>query len=313
MSTPAPVQVFTGNSAPTFTPSGVGTGDVYIDQTTGDVYIYHDGWQSVDIIQGPTGPQGPIGATGATGPQGPTGITGPQGATGPQGIQGVQGPQGNTGPQGVQGPPSAPVFSIQVVSNNYNMSNTDCVIIANGAITVTLPPAAEANGQLFVIHNGNPVIWTWDNQPRGSVAQYNATRTPITIAVANSELINGLPINANGFWGIISNTTPTGIDNYSLIFDGPSPNSNTVANAIIPNPLTVVSDGTNWWTPFSSIVNHIYVNGANNGSDGGPLNGYYPNILGENVYIAFATREFHGAINTANNDQIVNFNNAAQI
>ena len=79
------VNVGTGSPASTFGNDG----DVYIDDSNGDLYSKSSGSWTLD---------GNI-----TGPQGQQGIQGPEGPEGPQGIQGIEGPVGPQGPQGLQG------------------------------------------------------------------------------------------------------------------------------------------------------------------------------------------------------------------
>jgi hypothetical protein len=102
-------------------PTSAISGDAWFDATTGQIYVYYDGYwvesaSSVGgvtgptgpSVTGPTGPQGAVGATGATGATGPAStVAGPIGATGPigeTGLRGATGPLGATGPQGVVGP-----------------------------------------------------------------------------------------------------------------------------------------------------------------------------------------------------------------
>ena len=83
-------------------PASADEGDAWFDATTGQIYVYYDGYwvESASSIAGATGAVGPQGITGPTGPS-VTGPTGPTGATGAQGITGPTGAQGITGPQGV--------------------------------------------------------------------------------------------------------------------------------------------------------------------------------------------------------------------
>ena len=94
-----------GVGAPTG--SGYRSGDMYLDEATGDVYEWDAdvGWVVQTNI---TGPAGPTGATGPTGPAstvpGPTGPAGPTGPTGAAGTPGAQGPKGDPGAAGATGP-----------------------------------------------------------------------------------------------------------------------------------------------------------------------------------------------------------------
>jgi hypothetical protein len=90
---PAGSAVRAGTGAPE---SGKGyEGDVYIDVSTADVYLFQDDWVLVGNIRtsaaenltGETGPQGEQGATGETGAAGEQGEQGEQGATGAPGTQ----------------------------------------------------------------------------------------------------------------------------------------------------------------------------------------------------------------------------------
>lgn len=75
-------------------------GDVYIDISTSDVYLFKDGdWTLVGNIRASAAEN----LTGATGPEGAVGQTGEQGAQGEQGSQGEQGAQGEQGEQGAPG------------------------------------------------------------------------------------------------------------------------------------------------------------------------------------------------------------------
>lgn len=102
---------FTKFNSGATTPSvqGATLNDVYIDTSTGLIYVFNGvSWTVINSIsQGPTGPQGPTGS-GTSGITGPTGPTGPAGATnfgptGPPGVTGLQGPSGLDGSQGVAG------------------------------------------------------------------------------------------------------------------------------------------------------------------------------------------------------------------
>lgn len=77
--------------------SNVNAGDLWLQTTTGDVYMTSTfsagtpvNWKFQCNIKGAAGTPGAKGDTGATGPQGP------QGETGPQGPQGATGPAGHT-------------------------------------------------------------------------------------------------------------------------------------------------------------------------------------------------------------------------
>jgi len=91
---PAGSAVRAGSGAPE---AGKGyEGDVYIDITDSDVYLFKDGeWTLVGNIresaaENLTGAKGATGATGATGAQGETGATGATGAQGEPGAPGTQ-------------------------------------------------------------------------------------------------------------------------------------------------------------------------------------------------------------------------------
>lgn len=74
-------------------------GDVYLDISTSDVYLFQDGdWTLVGNIRASAAEN----LTGATGPEGAAGPAGEQGAQGEQGPQGEQGEQGEQGMPGTQ-------------------------------------------------------------------------------------------------------------------------------------------------------------------------------------------------------------------
>ncbi|CAH6420120.1 Hypothetical protein KVN_LOCUS20 [uncultured virus] len=99
-------RITTGTGVPTITGSEI-PGDIFIDTTTGNFYIFTlaNGWILIGSLNnlGSTGPTGPTGAVGTSGPTGSTGSTGSTGATGPAGLQGDTGTTGATGPAGLQG------------------------------------------------------------------------------------------------------------------------------------------------------------------------------------------------------------------
>jgi hypothetical protein len=74
-------------------------GDVYIDLSTSDVYLFRDGeWELVGNIR----TEAAENLTGVPGPAGKPGAPGEQGAQGAQGEQGAQGAQGEPGTPGTQ-------------------------------------------------------------------------------------------------------------------------------------------------------------------------------------------------------------------
>ena len=83
-------------------PADASTGDAWFNSTTGQIYVYYDGFwvESASSNIGHTGPTGPLGPTGPSG--GPTGPTGPTGAasnvTGPTGSVGRFTPAADTPP-----------------------------------------------------------------------------------------------------------------------------------------------------------------------------------------------------------------------
>jgi uncharacterized protein YcnI len=74
-------------------------GDAWYDASSGNVYIYYDGFW-VEAASANDGPTGNTGATGATGNTGVTGQTGANGQTGATGVTGSTGVTGQTGPTG---------------------------------------------------------------------------------------------------------------------------------------------------------------------------------------------------------------------
>jgi hypothetical protein len=86
-------------------PSGNTTGDGYITDDTGHLWVWSGSqWSDVGEIRGPQGEEGPAGPTG---PQGAAGVAGSEGAQGDAGPTGPQGSAGLTGPTGPQGPQGA--------------------------------------------------------------------------------------------------------------------------------------------------------------------------------------------------------------
>jgi hypothetical protein len=86
--------------AATTPPASPEVGDAWYDASSGNVYIYYDGYwvEAASANDGPTGNTGPTGSTGITGSTGNTGVTGNTGATGNTGVT------GNTGTQGADNP-----------------------------------------------------------------------------------------------------------------------------------------------------------------------------------------------------------------
>jgi collagen type VII alpha len=79
-------------------PASPETGDAWFDASSGNVYVYYDGYwvEAASANDGPTGNTGATGAVGQTGATGPTGAQGNTGATG----AGETGATGATGPTG---------------------------------------------------------------------------------------------------------------------------------------------------------------------------------------------------------------------
>jgi hypothetical protein len=158
-------------------PSSPNVGDVWLNSTTGALYVYYDSvWVEISGdqgIEGATGPTGPTGATGDIGPTGPTGAdgyigadgaTGPTGPTGAQGIQGEVGPTGAastvTGPTGAIGPtgPTGPEAGVTV-------SDTAPVSPSNGDLWFNSASAATFiyyDSQWIEIGGASMVMWDND-------------------------------------------------------------------------------------------------------------------------------------------------------
>ena len=93
-------------------PAAPEAGDAWFDASSGNVYVYYDGYwiEAASANDGPTGntgatgAQGQTGVTGQTGAQGVTGQTGANGQTGATGVTGVTGQTGATGVTGTTGP-----------------------------------------------------------------------------------------------------------------------------------------------------------------------------------------------------------------
>jgi hypothetical protein len=153
-------------------PTGTNTGDLWWNDTDGNLYInYQSSWVPSSVGQpgppgppglpGPTGPYGgPTGPTGspstvpgptgytgpmATGPTGPSSkITGPTGVTGPAGKQGPWGYTGPTGYTGIQGPtgpsqgptgvtgPTGPAGTVNQYEFTVNYGGSGAIISVSG-------------------------------------------------------------------------------------------------------------------------------------------------------------------------------------
>ena len=91
-------------------PSGVKEGDLYLNNSTGDVFKRSASgtWALIaNLTTGIVGPQGPQGAKGDKGDKGDVGVAGPQGAVGAIGPQGAKGDKGDKGDVGAAGPQGA--------------------------------------------------------------------------------------------------------------------------------------------------------------------------------------------------------------
>ena len=87
---PAGSRIYVDSGVPSN--SGGANGDIYIDDTNGDLYEKDAGvWYYEGNIRGPQGVQGPVGAVGATGPAGTNGATIRSGSGAPAGGLGVVG------------------------------------------------------------------------------------------------------------------------------------------------------------------------------------------------------------------------------
>lgn len=95
--------LYSGTTAPTDVEGAV-DGDLYLDQSSGDLYTMQDGvWVDAGNLTGPAGPQGEQGEQGEAGPTGDTGPAGPTGDTGATGATGATGPAGPAGTDGTDG------------------------------------------------------------------------------------------------------------------------------------------------------------------------------------------------------------------
>lgn len=96
------------------------SGDLYLDGSNGDVYVYSLGvWSLSYNLKGVTGSTGASGSDGATGATGNSGATGATGA----GVTGATGPTGPAGATGVPGTPGTmPYLDLSNFSNSQSLT-----------------------------------------------------------------------------------------------------------------------------------------------------------------------------------------------
>jgi len=194
-------------------PNGVVTGasgDLYLDNDTGDVYTCSGGtvWvltTNIKGIQGVTGPTGLQGLTGPTGLTGITGITGPTGAAGTNGVTGATGPTGAQGITGATGPSgSLDAWSLTgnagtVVANNF-IGTTDAIdftIRTNNTRKMTVLSSGNVGigttapvGKLDVITDGSSstYIRRFGGLAVLSLARANGTEGALTITNSGDDI-----------------------------------------------------------------------------------------------------------------------------
>jgi hypothetical protein len=132
-------------------PASGTSGDGYVVQADGDLYVWDevtDEWESVGQIVGPLGPTGAVGATGATGSVGATGPTGPAGvasATAPVVLA-----------NSVISIQDSPTFTGTVTANTFSGALTGTATnaskIGNRTIYVqsSAPSSGMANGDIWI-------------------------------------------------------------------------------------------------------------------------------------------------------------------
>ncbi len=211
---------------------GIGdTVDMYVDNTTGIVYVRDpnnpNNWLPLTGAQGPIGPQGP------TGPQGEIGYTGGNGVPGAPGTPGIgdtvdmyvdnntgivyvrdpnnpnnwlplTGAQGEAGPQGPVGPEGLHVIGAYIDANghlNLNMSNNN-LIDAGLAIGPTGPQGnagvAGPEGPQGVPGINGRTIW---NGSGGPPPAGTGLQGDFYIDTTNSRLYG--PKSSDATWGLI--------------------------------------------------------------------------------------------------------------
>jgi hypothetical protein len=196
-------------------PTGNTNGDVWIDESTGQGWV----WDGTDWVEfnlgatGPEGPPGPIGPAGPEGPEGPEGAAGEAGPAGPQGPQGSTGSPGSTGPQGPPGPtgatgPQGPAgsggisgLSGDVTGSGTGVIPTSVVRLQGRALAATAPSSGQDLGW-----NGS----TWG--PVNVVNSFNGRTGPVTLTLAD--------ITAVGNFVLKTGDTMTGPLNISSTVTG---------------------------------------------------------------------------------------------
>jgi hypothetical protein len=241
------------------------TGDGYIDQSTGNLWIW-DGsqWNNVGNIVGPAGPQGesayqvwlsqgnsgtvndflssltgpagPAGAAGAQGPAGPAGAQGPQGNAGPTGPTG---PAGAAGPQGPQGPAGSNGIGITwlgtfaaapanpTLNNAYYNSTLGSSFIWNGSSWQTL--AQDGTGG----SGGNTLNQAYNQGGPGAGRTITANSGSVQINASGASTA-GLEVNTsvNNSSGVFTTHTGTGV---SFRAESTNPSNNFSAIQSVTN------------------------------------------------------------------------------
>ncbi|MGB5436695.1 MAG: hypothetical protein WBM98_12455, partial [Maribacter sp.] len=149
------------------------------------------GTNGIDGADGAIGPQGEVGPQGDQGEKGDTGETGPKGDKGDTGDQGEKGDKGDKGEQGEIGPAGVDITSQNLTFKNGNVGvgtttptsslhivgsvaapirrtnisttlddNDYTLIMTEKNLTITLPPASNCPGRLYILKN----ISKGDNQ-----------------------------------------------------------------------------------------------------------------------------------------------------
>jgi hypothetical protein len=197
-------------------------GDAWFDSTTGQIYVYYDGYwvessSSIAGVTGPTGSQGVQGPTGPTGAQGVQGVQGVQGPTGPTGAQGnvgptgpsVTGPTGSSGPRGFTGPtgvsgPEGPTGPTGGQGPQYSSN----VMARRHSTTQSLTNGVETRVQWNITDSDNSrgsVSLTYDGTTQ--VGRYtNSSGTTKTYLVTWQVNFGPDPVGARATW-LYHNTT----------------------------------------------------------------------------------------------------------
>jgi len=307
------------------TPPATGqSGDAWFDATTGQIYVYYDGFwvesaSSIAGVTGPTGPLGPTGpqgaastVTGPTGAQGPTGPTGPiglpsnvtgpvgpTGSTGPTGAAStIPGPTGATGPTGPMGPTGAtgPQSTVQGPTGPTGAQGNPgtSVVILGSYDTYAQLVAAKPTGTLGDSYLVNGVLYVWTGSSWNSAgnikgptgAQGVTGPTGATGAKGDTGATG-----ARGITGPTGATGPTGIG-----ATGPTGPSGGPTGATGPvgatgpagNQITGnISGAVTSWT-FGSGIIEFKGTGLPSHSYGSPASGYIPTA--QNLDFTFPLR-----------------------